>query len=92
MVPAIPGLRLKKGEALDSVGLIKRIAGDERFPSVSRVAVDPWVRGAKEETLQKLVPHCEVLVKAGAISRVRGGEAFPYEGTTVLLSRHASML
>ena len=91
-VPAIPGLRLKKGEALDSVGLIKRIAGDERFPSVSRVAVDPWVRGAKEETLRELRPHCEALVKAGAISRVRGGEAFPYEGTAVLLSRHAAML
>lgn len=91
-VPAIPGLRLKKGEALDSVGLIKRIAGDERFPSVSRVAVDPWVRGAKEETLRELTSHCEALVKAGAISRVRGGEAFPYEGTAVLLSRHAAML
>lgn len=91
-LPAIPGLRLKGGEALDSVGLIKRIAGDERFPSVSRVAVDPWVRGAKEETLRELRPHCEALVKAGAISRVRGGEAFPYEGTAVLLSRHAAML
>ncbi|RRD64215.1 type III-B CRISPR-associated protein Cas10/Cmr2 [Fretibacterium sp. OH1220_COT-178] len=96
-VPAIAGLRLKEGEALDSVGLIKRVAGDERFPSVSRVAVDPWVRGAREETLRvetlrELTPHCEALVKAGAISRVRGGEAFPYEGTAVLLSRHASML
>lgn len=91
-VPPIAGLRLKEGEALDSVGLIKRIAGDERFPSVSRVAVDPWVRGAKEETLRELTPHCEALVKAGAISRVRGGEAFPYEGTAVLLSRHAAML
>lgn len=91
-VPPIAGLRLKEGEALDSVGLIKRIAGDERFPSVSRVAVDPWVRGAKEETLRELAPHCEALVKAGAISRVRGGEAFPYEGTAVLLSRHAAML
>ena len=91
-LPAVAGLRLKKGEALDSVGLIKRIAGDGRFPSVSRVAVDPWVRGAKEETLRKLAPHCEALVKMGAISRVRGYTAFPYEGTAVLLSRHASML
>ena len=91
-VPAVAELRLKEGEALDSVGLIKRIAGDERFPSVSRVAVDPWVRGAKEETLRELMPHCEALVKAGAISRVRGYAAFPYEGTAVLLSRHALML
>lgn len=91
-VPAIGGLRLKEGEALDSVGLIKRLAGDERFPSVSRVAVDPWVRGSKEETLRELTPHCEALVKAGAISRVKGYEAFPYEGTAVLLSRHAAML
>lgn len=91
-VPKIAGLRLKEGEALDSVGLIKRIAGDERFPSVSRVAVDPWVRGAKEETLRELRPHCEALVKAGAISRVKGYTTFPYEGTAVMLSRHAAML
>jgi len=91
-VPKIAGLRLKEGEALDSVGLIKRISGDGRFPSVSRVAVDPWVRGVKEETLRELTPHCEALVKAEAISRVKGYEAFPYEGTAVLLSRHASML
>ena len=50
------------------------------------------MRGAREETLRELAPHCEALVKAGAISRVRGGEAFPYEGTAVLLSRHAAML
>ena len=85
-------MSLKEGEALDSVGLIKRIAGDGRFPSVSRVAVDLWVRGAKEETLRKMAPHCEALVKMGAISRVRGYTAFLYEGTAVLLSRHASML
>lgn len=91
-VPKIAGLRLKEGEALDSVGLIKRVAGDKRFPSVSRVAVDPWVRGVKEETLRELTPHCEALVEIGAISRVMGYEAFPYEGTAVLLSRHASML
>ena len=91
-VPKIAGLRLKEGEALDSVGLIKRISGDGRFPSVSRVAVDPWVRGAREETLRELTPHCEALVKAGAISRVKGYTTFPYEGTAVLLSRHASML
>ena len=91
-VPKIAGLRLKEGEALDSVGLIKRISGDGRFPSVSRVAVDPWVRGVKEETLRELTPYCEALVEMGAISRVMGYEAFPYEGTAVLLSRHASML
>lgn len=91
-VPKIAGLRLKEGEALDSVGLIKRVAGDKRFPSVSRVAVDPWVRGAREETLRELTPHCEALVEMGAISRVKGYEAFPYEGTAVLLSRHAAML
>ncbi len=91
-VPVIAGLRLKEGEVLDSVGLIKRISGDKRFPSVSRVAVDPWVRGVKEETLRALEPYCGALVETGAISDVMGYEAFPYEGTAVLLSRHASML
>ncbi|CAM1379254.1 type III-B CRISPR-associated protein Cas10/Cmr2 [Fretibacterium fastidiosum] len=92
--PKIAGLCLKEGEVLDSVGLIKRISGDKRkrFPSVSRVAVDPWVRGVKEETLRALEPYCGALVETGAISDVIGYEAFPYEGTAVLLSRHASML
>ena len=88
----ILGVRIKKGEALDTVGLIKRVAGDEYFPSVSRVAVDPWVRGAKPEKLEALKPHCEELVRLGVLSRAKGHEAFPYEGTALLPSRYGDMI
>ncbi len=46
-----PGLfkamRLKDGEELDAVGVIKRLAGGQNktYPSVSRLAVDSWLRG-----------------------------------------------
>lgn len=39
-------LRLGNGEQLCSVGLTKRLGGGKvPFPSVVRVAVDPWIRG-----------------------------------------------
>ncbi|NLL37960.1 MAG: type III-B CRISPR-associated protein Cas10/Cmr2 [Fretibacterium sp.] len=83
---------VKEGESLDAVGLIKRRTGDEGFPSVSSIAVNPWVRGASPKTLEYLKPHCEALVKASALSRVTGIRAFPYDGTAVLVSRHASLV
>lgn len=38
-------LRLGLAEELDAVGLMKRAAVSRRLPSLSGVAVDPWVRG-----------------------------------------------
>ncbi len=38
-------LRLNDGEELDLLGLIKRVANQKSFPSVTRIAIDPWVRG-----------------------------------------------
>ena len=47
-------LKIKKGEHLDAVGLVKRLANTNiTFPSVESVAVDSWVRGA-----EKLIPCC----------------------------------
>ncbi len=41
-------LRIRDGEQLDVVSLVKRIAeGHRPYPSVSRIAADPWVRGHK---------------------------------------------
>ncbi len=65
-------IRIKKGEALDIVGVVKRTAGDERFPSVSRVAVDGWIRNivkTEPDALQEIKEACEKLAKAGVISR-----------------------
>lgn len=42
-------LRLKGAEQLDGVSLIKRLAEPRRFVSVSRVAIDPFIRRAQHE-------------------------------------------
>lgn len=95
ITPKIPGARLKKGEALDAVGLIKRLAEDKFFPAVSRVAVDPWVRGRGQSTVTNpaLLSACEELVRIGALSRVYGENycKFPYEGTALQPSRYPAM-
>ncbi len=87
-------LRIREGEQLDVVGLVKRVAeGNRPYPSVSRVAADPWVRGNKGtpafadlksacEELPKLVLH---RLDAEAFPQFRD---FPYEGTAIYVSRH----
>lgn len=93
------GIRLKENEALDAIGLIKRYPAkdDERFPSISRVAVDPWIRGRGREYYEQhkseIDECCEQLVRAGALSRVSDPyKAFPYEGVALLPSRYPAML
>lgn len=71
-------LRLRKGELLCAVGVVKRLGGGKKpFPSVSRVAADPWIRGlfaSRGEGLEKhrkeLVEHCEKLAEDGVLVRV----------------------
>jgi CRISPR-associated protein Cmr2 len=41
-------MRLNEGEQLCAVGLTKRLGGEKvAFPSVVRVALDPWIRGVR---------------------------------------------
>jgi len=49
-------LRLRRGEELDAISFIKRAALGETFPSVTRIAIDPWLRGfsGKPADVQKL--------------------------------------
>jgi CRISPR-associated protein Cmr2 len=86
----IRGVRIKKGEALDVVGCVKRAAGGKvQFPSVTRVAVDPWIRGAGNEIANtNLAGCCEELVSLGALSR-GDNDTFPYEGTALLPQRYS---
>lgn len=83
--------RIRQGEQLDVVGVVKRLAGGERtYPSVSRVAADPWIRGNHQKAaFQDLKAACDRLPRH-ILHRVRGTamEAFPYEGTAVYLNRH----
>jgi len=93
-------LRIKPGESLCAVGVTKRVSGEGRFPSVSRVASDPWLRGLLthqkgRESLEKMKQHCEKLVQSGALSRIsiKNGlfNEFPYEGTPLYIDRHNSV-
>lgn len=87
-------LRIREGEQLDVVGLVKRVAeGNRPYPSVARIAADPWVRGNKDELLFKdLRDACEKLPN-NALHRLDVNtflqfQDFPYEGTAVYVSRH----
>jgi CRISPR-associated protein Cmr2 len=87
-------LRIREGEQLDVVGLIKRVAeGNRPYPSVSRVAADPWVRGnSQRPAFAELVTACEEL-PGKVLHRLDRKlfpqfRDFPYEGTAVFSSRH----
>ena len=97
-LPRLKGVRIKDGEALDVIGCVKRVAGaEENFPSVSRVAVDPWIRGIAcnpdtKGKLDELNRICEQLCKKNLLTRAesidKGKQLFPYEGTALLPSRY----
>jgi CRISPR-associated protein Cmr2 len=93
-------LRLRTGEQLDVLGIVKRTGGDKkRYPSVSRIAADPWLRGvvAQGLDLQPLRQACEHLVGSETLHRVDTSNLhedynhFPYEGTTVYRNRHREL-
>lgn len=89
-------LRLREGEQLDVVGLVKRTgAGHRPYPSVARVAADPWIRRVGDANLASLRDICERLGKEVIhpldTSAERGHPhyaAFPFEGTAVFRSRY----
>jgi CRISPR-associated protein Cmr2 len=86
-------LRLSAGEQLDTVGMVKRLAGGEHavYPSVSRLAADPWLRGlaaAAPERLKRLRDICRGLTEKGLtqVGETRYAD-FPHEGTAVYRRR-----
>lgn len=91
-------LRLNRGELLDAPGVVKRRGGDpERYPSIARVAADPWVRGAAAHAagpFARLTEQCEQLVRDKVVTRVSMGTfaAFPFEGAVLYPSRHADLV
>lgn len=92
-------LRLSEGEQLDVVGLVKRTgAGRRSYPSVARVAADPWIRGVGAGNLAPLIVACKQLggdvIHRLDTSAERGHPqyaAFPFEGTAVFRSRHSEL-
>lgn len=88
------GLRIRTGEELDLTGLVKRADWGHnaiRFPSVSRLAADPWIRGAIEarssdsdvaSELESIVGQCNELSHAGVLRRRRREPAPGHESDT----------
>ncbi len=87
-------LRLGESEQLCAVGLTKRLAGGRPipFPSVTRVALDPWIRRIKAEggDAERCLTQIGELCK-GENSYASGTgslyQDFPYDGQVCYLSR-----
>ena len=99
------GVSIKKNESLDAIGLIKRVPtsnSDWVFPSISRVALDSWIRGEGKKFCSdsEFREMCDELVKLEALSRAKiiGDdkkniyEAFPYDGVVLLPARHRAII
>jgi CRISPR-associated protein Cmr2 len=78
-------LRLSSGEHLDCVGLTKRLGTNHAFPSVSRIAADPWIQSLPENEAAQLRKQCERILGV-----VRGDryKKFPFEGDAVYRNRY----
>lgn len=98
-------LRVRVGEQLDVIGVVKRAAeGHRPYPSVSRVAADPWLRGISKQNpkgFADLKTECRKLWKdldllRGVDDSEKNGyphyKEFPYEGGAVYVSRHHELL
>lgn len=76
-------LGLSRGEQLDALGVIKRLAGDpEQFTAYTRIAADPWIRTLSNEEQQALCTDYRRLVPTLATG-VQGNDgiyaALPYD-------------
>ncbi|XCN74083.1 MAG: type III-B CRISPR-associated protein Cas10/Cmr2 [Candidatus Electrothrix aestuarii] len=78
-------LRMGKGEQLDAMGLVKRLAGEnpDQFTPTTRIAIDPWIRKIKEaengqhdleKIRAKLKTHADALLRAGLMTHVKGNK------------------
>lgn len=95
-------LRVNDGEQLDVVGLVKRnwapSSGPLQYPSVARVAADPWLRGISPRERDGIAATCRGLghdvLHQLDISDGRGHPhyaGFPFEGTAVFRARHRNI-
>ena len=109
-------MRLQNGEQLCAIGLTKRLGWRrdeskaeyppvelEAFPSVVRVALDPWIRGIKKsdmgayELLTKIKHICkENKTIAQGTGKLPNGDRrypdFPFDGQILFLPRIARMI
>ena len=88
-------LRLSEAEQLCAVGLTKRLAGGRpiTFPSVTRVALDPWIRRIRKEGgdadryLTQIGELCEGENSYASGTGKNLYQDFPYDGQVCYLPR-----
>jgi len=88
-------MRLNQGEQLCAVGLTKRLGGGRvAFPSVTRVALDPWIRGIRgnrddeaNELLDEIGMLCEGENSFSTGTGKRLYQNFPFDGQIFYPSR-----
>ena len=95
--PAHRKLRLSRGEELDALGVVKRLAGDaEQFTALPRIAADSWIEQLTPGQQQRLRTAYEPLVEPGYATHVRGNSgtyaALPFDGHLLYPSRLDSEL
>ena len=89
-------LRVREGEQLDVIALVKRVAGGKRsYPSVARIAADPWVR-RNQDRLDPVINACREIgnqiIRPLNASDYPQFQPFPFEGTAVYTSRHHELI
>ena len=90
-------LRVRDGEQLDVVAFVKRLGdGNHPYPSVSRIAADPWLRG-NSNRLDEVKAACEKLFSEGLLHKIDENlfpefSDFPFEGTSVYATRLGELL
>jgi CRISPR-associated protein Cmr2 len=96
-------LRLADGEQLCAIGLTRRLGGGSRpYPSVARIAADPWLRGVfasaqnsgeVRQAFEDFKAACGALDVIHALNAevLRQFASFPYEGTSVYERRHKDL-
>nr|WP_321352788.1 type III-B CRISPR-associated protein Cas10/Cmr2 [uncultured Methanoregula sp.] len=92
-------MRLKESEELCAVGLTKRLgSGNVSFPSVVRVAVDPWIRGIVDsknvEAIKILEKIREICERNTTIASKYSGKLykdFPYDSQILFPDRLNAM-
>ena len=85
-------LRLSKGEQLDALGLIKRLAGkSEQFTAYSRIAADAWIEQLSAAQQERLSAAYEPLVSLELATRTSGNKsiygALPFDAQMLYESR-----
>ncbi|MHA1734047.1 MAG: type III-B CRISPR-associated protein Cas10/Cmr2 [Promethearchaeota archaeon] len=89
-------LRLARGEQLSAIGVVKRLYSSQSFPSVSRVALDPWIRainaqgGQGKDLLQDLLQVSKGRAFSSGTGEYYGD--FPLDGEFLYRSRLDGLL